>query len=75
MSAESEKPYDLEELTAVFGEKVIDIAKEVPRNEITRPLISQIVPVPLTQPLPANTPGNRRIRPAGRGTEKGHGMS
>ncbi|MBK8039191.1 MAG: four helix bundle protein [Verrucomicrobiaceae bacterium] len=43
MSAESDKPYDLEERTAVFGEKVIDFAKAVPKNEITRPLITQIV--------------------------------
>jgi four helix bundle protein len=43
MSADNDKPYDLEERTAVFGEKVIDFAKEVPKNEITRPLISQIV--------------------------------
>jgi four helix bundle protein len=43
MSADNNKPYDLEERTAVFGEKVIDFAKEVLKNEITRPLISQIV--------------------------------
>ncbi|MCX6839029.1 MAG: four helix bundle protein [Verrucomicrobia bacterium] len=43
MSAESDKPYDLEERTAVFGERAIDFAKEVPKNEITRALISQIV--------------------------------
>ncbi len=43
MSAESEKPYVLEERTAVFGEKVIDFARAVPKNEVTRPLISQIV--------------------------------
>ena len=35
--------YDLEERTAVFGENVIDFANALPRNEITRPLISQIV--------------------------------
>ena len=43
MNADSDKPFDLEERTAVFGEKVIDFAKGVPKNEITRPLISQIV--------------------------------
>jgi four helix bundle protein len=43
MSADNDKPYDLEERTAVFGESVIDFAKLVSNNEITRPLISQIV--------------------------------
>jgi len=43
MSAESDKPYDLEDRTAVFGESVIDFAKQVLKDEITRPLISQIV--------------------------------
>jgi four helix bundle protein len=35
--------YNLEERTAVFGENVIDFARLLPKNEITRPLISQIV--------------------------------
>lgn len=43
MSTGNDKNFDLEERTAVFGERVIDFAKEVPKNEITRPLISQIV--------------------------------
>jgi four helix bundle protein len=38
-----EKKYDLEERTAVFGEAVIRFVREIPKNEITRPLISQIV--------------------------------
>lgn len=37
------KKYDLEERTAKFGESVIDLVKKVPRNEITRPLITQLV--------------------------------
>lgn len=37
------KKYDLEERTAVYGEKVIEFAKKIPKNEITRPLISQVV--------------------------------
>jgi four helix bundle protein len=37
------KKYDLEERTAKFGESVIEIAMKVPRNEITRPLITQLV--------------------------------
>ena len=43
MSSGEDKNFDLEERTAVFGEKVIDFAKAVPRNEVTKPLISQIV--------------------------------
>ncbi|MBB5033460.1 four helix bundle protein [Prosthecobacter vanneervenii] len=43
MSAGNDKNFDLEERTAMFGERVIDFAKAVPRNEVTKPLISQIV--------------------------------
>ena len=39
----TEPVYDLEERTAVFGENVIDYLKALPRDEITRPLISQLV--------------------------------
>ena len=35
--------YDLEERTAKFGEKIIEFAKELPKNVITLPLISQFV--------------------------------
>lgn len=35
--------YDLEERTALFGEKIIDFVKILPRNEINRPLVNQIV--------------------------------
>jgi len=35
--------YDLEERTAVFGENVIIFAKKLPKDDICRPLISQIV--------------------------------
>ena len=35
--------YDLEERTARFGENVIAFAKGVPINEVTRPLIGQLV--------------------------------
>lgn len=35
--------YDLEERTAKFGEAIVDFAKTLPRNEITRPLISQLI--------------------------------
>lgn len=39
----SPKIYDLEERTAKFGEEVIKFCNELPRNEITRPLINQLV--------------------------------
>jgi four helix bundle protein len=35
--------YDLEERTAKLGEKVIRFAKKLPRNEINKPLIYQLV--------------------------------
>jgi four helix bundle protein len=37
------KKYDLEERTARFGESVIELCKKVSKNEITRPLINQLV--------------------------------
>ena len=37
------REYDLEERTAQFGEEVIAFAKRVPINEVTRPLIGQLV--------------------------------
>jgi four helix bundle protein len=37
------KKYDLLERTASFGENVIDFLKTIQRNELTRPLINQIV--------------------------------
>ena len=40
---EIKKNYDLEERTAKFGEMIIDFVKNLPRNEITRPLITQLV--------------------------------
>jgi len=35
--------YNLEERTQKFGENIIEFAKEIPRNVITIPLISQLV--------------------------------
>ena len=35
--------YDLEERTARFGENIIDFLKTITRNEINKPLISQLV--------------------------------
>ena len=37
------KTYDLEERTAKFGEEIIKFVKNLPKNEITRPLITQLV--------------------------------
>ena len=38
-----DEKYDLEERTARFGEAVIEFAKKVPQNAVTRPLISRLV--------------------------------
>jgi four helix bundle protein len=39
-----EKPaFDLEERTALFGEAVIQFAKRIPVNPVTKPLINQLV--------------------------------
>lgn len=35
--------YDLEERTAKFGEDIIDFCKSVPKNDITKPLLNQIL--------------------------------
>ena len=35
--------YDLEERTAKFGEDVVKFAKELPKNVVTVPLVSQLV--------------------------------
>ncbi len=37
------KSYDLEERTTQFGKVILDLARQLPRNSITNPLISQIV--------------------------------
>ena len=37
------KEYDLEERTAKFGENIIGFCREIPKNEITRPIINQLV--------------------------------
>ena len=38
-----EKKYDLEERTAVFGERIIDFVKTLPDNIVNRELIRQLV--------------------------------
>ena len=37
------KKFNLEERTARFGEEIIKFASSLPKNEITKPLINQIV--------------------------------
>ena len=37
------KKYDLRDRTAKFGENIINFAKKIPENSITRPLINQLV--------------------------------
>ena len=42
--AQNLKPkYDLEERTAKFGEDIIDFLRLIPKDEITRPIISQLI--------------------------------
>ena len=43
MTNESKKVYDLEERTAEFGEAIIKFCKNIQGNEITRPIINQLV--------------------------------
>jgi hypothetical protein len=38
----STKRFDLEERTAKFGENIIEFAKKIPKDEITKPLITQL---------------------------------
>jgi four helix bundle protein len=43
MTQTTNSKYDLEERTAKFGEEIIKFCRELPKNEITRPLINQLV--------------------------------
>ena len=40
---EMKPKYDLEERTAKFGESIIRFAKTIPKNNVTAPIISQLV--------------------------------
>ena len=42
-NSNTQKKYDLEERTALFGEAIIEFAKRLSRNLVTDPLIKQIV--------------------------------
>ncbi len=39
----SNKKYDLEERTAIFSEKIIDLCKNAPKTVITTPIIGQLI--------------------------------
>jgi four helix bundle protein len=39
----TKKVYDLEERTAKFGEAAVKFCKKIPKNEITRPIINQLI--------------------------------
>ena len=41
--SEVKKIYDLEERTAKFAETTIKLVKKVPKNEITKPIVSQLI--------------------------------
>ncbi len=43
MTNQKNPKYDLEERTAKFGEDVIRFCKSLPSNEITRPIINQLI--------------------------------
>ena len=43
MTNETKKVFDLEERTARFGENIIVFVKKIPKHEITKPLISQLI--------------------------------
>ncbi len=40
---QNSQDYDLEERTAKLGEDIIKFCKEIPKNEITRPIIAQLI--------------------------------
>ncbi len=41
--SKDKKPYDLEERTALFGERIIELCKEAPKNVISTPIINQLI--------------------------------
>jgi four helix bundle protein len=43
LNNENKKIYDLEERTARFGENIIDFCRKLPKNEITKRIIPQLV--------------------------------
>lgn len=43
MTKFSSGKYDLEERTAKFAEEIIELCKKTPKNDITRPIINQLI--------------------------------
>lgn len=43
MTNNSNKKYDLEERTAIFSEKIIELCKKAPKNVISMPIIGQLI--------------------------------
>jgi len=43
MSQFSNKAYNLEERTALFAEKIIDLCKSTPKNTVTTPIVDQLI--------------------------------
>mgnify|MGYP000984458992 CR=1 FL=1 len=43
MQKGGDKKYDLEERTAKFGENIVEFARKIPKNEVTKRIISQLV--------------------------------
>ncbi len=43
MTKDNKNKYDLEERTAVFAERVIDLVKEIKKDEVNRRIITQVV--------------------------------
>lgn len=43
MTKATKQKYDLEERTAIFGENIINFAKRIPKNEITKPIVIQLI--------------------------------
>ncbi len=56
IQSSNEKVYDLEERTALYGEETIKFARSIGKDEVNRPLISQVVRS-ATSIVP---PGNKR---------------
>lgn len=43
LKSETQKVYDLEERTAVFGESIVEFCKSLPQNNINTPLLRQVI--------------------------------
>lgn len=43
ITTEPNKKYDLEERTAKFSEKLVELCKKVPKNVVTSPIVNQLI--------------------------------